>query len=194
MGYIINGATKEALAATKTESSSKPFPFLPGGKWANYTARVVKVEEAIDATGNGNDQIMVRVQNGEYECRLYVSIDPSRVGPNCQNVQETIQRNLDRLLKLGKALDIIVTRGNNLEIEPKAFDKAIGKIVSIGVAGAVENGRPKLNAKNYQIINTSFVGLAPELLPVAVPTWAQGAASQGSTASVQDFGGADIPF
>jgi hypothetical protein len=189
MGYPITGATKEAYDKTSIESSgTRPFPFV-SGKWTNHTAEVVSVETQSDQSGNGNDQIVIKARNGQHECRLYVSLDPTITGPNCKNVSEQIQKNMDRLLKVGKALDIIGWKGQVAEIEPRFFVKAEGKIIEIGIQGAVNpDGSPKMNQKGYQTINTSFSGIAKALLPVVEPV---GTVS-GSTAkpSYAD----DIPF
>lgn len=168
MGIPIPGATREDFDKTKTETGSKPFPFITN-KWTNYTAEVSLVEIATDQSGNGNDQLVIRAKNGEYECRIYVNLDPNHVGPACTNVTEQVQKNIDRLLKVGKCLEIITWKGNTPEIEPKLFKQATGKIIEIGIQGAVDQyGQPKKNQKGYQVINTTFGGLARELKPVVV--------------------------
>lgn len=167
MGIPIPGATREAFEATRTATSSKPFPFV-SGKWTNHTAEVASVEISHDESGRGNDQVVVRARNGEHECRIYVSLDPNQVGPNTPNPQEAIQRNVDRLMKLGKVLDVAVWKGNAMEIEPKLFPKAVGKVIEIGIQGAVDRTtrQPLMNKKGYQIINTTLSGAARELRPV----------------------------
>ncbi len=200
MGIPISGATREDFDKTKTESGAKPFPFVTG-KWTNYTAQVVAVDISIDDSGNGNDQIVIRARNGEYESRIYISLDPKQVGPNCQNVAEQVQKNIDRLLKVGKALEIITWKGNTPEIEPTLFKKAVGKLIEIGVQGAADQyGQPKKNQRGYQIINTSFSGIARELLPVVAPSGHQASPQRptGSTPppppSAGGYGDDDIPF
>lgn len=195
MGYPITGATREAYDKTSTEASGmRPFPFV-SGKWTNYTAEVVSVETAIDQSGNGNDQIVVKARNGQHECRLYVSLDPSITGPNCKNVPEQVQKNVDRLLKVGKALEIISFKGQSAEIEPGLFRKAEGKLIEIGVQGAVnQDGTPKMNTKGYQVINTSFSGLAKALVPVVEPVGVVAASSGAPATPPKTNYDDDIPF
>lgn len=200
MGIPIPGATREDFDKTRTESGSKPFPHL-SGKWTNHTAQVASVEISVDQK-NGNDQLVIRARNGEYECRIYVGLDPNRVGPDCQDINQAVQSNIDRLLKVGKCLEIITWKGNTPEIEPKLFKQATGKLIEFGIQGAVDKyGRPKINDRGYQSINTSFSGIARELRDVVTPTGA-GSASPAHPAgtppqtppAAAQYGSQDIPF
>jgi len=203
MGIPIPGTSREHYDATKTESGSKPFPFL-SGKWVNYTAEVVSVELSVDQSGKGNDQMVIKAANDGYECRIFISLDPNQVGPMCQNREKAIQGNIDRLLKAGKVLDVITWKGNSPEIEPKLFPKAKGRLISFGISGALDQyNRPKVNAKGYQQINTSLNGLAKVLEPVVLPAGYQAPAPRPSVPppaapsgapSPLDYGSTDIPF
>lgn len=170
MGIPIPGATREQYEATKTEAGGRPFPFVPK-TWTNYTAKVDEVTLQADQNGNGNDQMVIRASNGGYAVRLYISLDPSQVGPNCTDRDKAVQGNLDRLLKAGKALDVIVAGPRGVEIEPKRFPQATGKIISFGISGAVnQDGSQKMNQKGYPVPNTSLNGTVPALLPVTEPS------------------------
>jgi hypothetical protein len=200
MGIPIPGATRAQFEATKTEGGSKPFPFVSKA-WTNHTAKVSEVTLQADTSGNGNDQMVIRASNEGHEVRLYVSLDPNKVGPGCTDVQKAIQGNVDRLLKAGKCLGLIAWQGNTPTIEPSLFAQAKGKVISFGISGAVDQyGRPKVNAKGYQTINTSLNGLAPELTPVVAPSGYQaaGRAAAGGPPppppSEAEYGGSDIPF
>lgn len=169
MSYPIPGATRQDYESASVEASTRPFPYVTG-KWTNHTAEVAALDVQIDQSGAGNDQIVIKARNGEYESRIYISLDPRQVGPNCADQQAQIQKNVDRLLKVGKALEIIGWKGNDPVIDPKLFKNAVGKIIEIGIQGAADaSGYPKENKRGYQILNTSFSGIAQALKPVVAP-------------------------
>lgn len=166
MGIPIPTATRQQLDSVNTEAMSGkgPFPFVPK-TWRNYTAAVTSVD--IDAE---TDQIVVKAENGDYQVRIYQNLDPTKTGPGCTDIAAAQEKNLANLLKLGKSLGFIVEKGQGLEVEPKNFAKAKGKIISFGIIQAESGGVPKVSAKGYPVPKVVFSGIAPELKPV--PTYA----------------------
>lgn len=189
MGIPIPGANRAQFDSTTTEAATgtRPFPFI-AGKWLNYTARVDEVSIAPDNSGAGNDQLLIKASNGAYAVRFYLNLDPSNLGPTFSgNRDEATQKNLDRLTKAAKCLDIATWTARGMEIEPKQFHKAEGKIISFGIIHATNQatGKPAFNAKGYPKPSTNFNGLhrVQELEPVVEPLGFQQqspAPSQGS--------------
>lgn len=166
----IPGANKSAYDSTSTDakSSKGPFPFN-AATWSNYTATVTEVSMVRDESEAANDQIVVKAENGPYQVRFYVNVDPLRVGPNCTDVPKAVGKNLDRLLLIGKALGFLVTKGESVSIDTAKFAQAEGKVIAFGIIQAQDAAKhPKVNAKGYAVPATIFNGLAKTMVPVIV--------------------------
>lgn len=167
----IQGANKATYDSTTTDakSSKGPFPFN-ANTWSNYTATVTEVTLQIDESEDQNDQIVVKAENGNYGVRFYVGVDPLKVGPNCTDVPKAVSKNLDKLLLIGKALGILVTKGESVSIDTSKFPQAAGKVIAFGIIQAQDRNRqPKVNAKGYAVPAVIFNGLAQKMVPVIAP-------------------------
>lgn len=166
----VSGVNKTAYDQTNTDakSSKGPFPFN-AASWSNYTATVTEVSIQVDESETANDQIVVKAENGPYQVRFYVNVDPLKVGPNCIDIPKAVSKNLDKLLLIGKALGFLVTKGENVSIDTSKFAQAEGKVVAFGIIQAQDAAkRPKVNAKGYAVPATIFNGLAKTMVQVIV--------------------------
>jgi hypothetical protein len=180
MGIPIPSITREELEATNGEAGLRLFPFV-SGKWTAHTAEVVSVEVM---EGKLTDFLVVKGRNGEYGVRIAVQLDPDHISNDYgQDTTKQKERNKDKLLKLLAAFGLAVFKGSRVELDPSRFPKTVGRVFSFSIQGAEDGGRPKMNERGYQVVNTSFKGTVAALLPVVVPDAASPEPSVSSTAT-----------
>ena len=166
MSYPIPFVTREHLEEPSPRAGLRCFPFA-SGRWVTHTAQVVSIEIV---KGRLTDFLVVKGRNGQHGVRISVSLEPSYApNANGQDKDQLTAKNTERLVRILKAFGLAVFDDGGAWLEPVRFDSAVGEVFSFSIIGATEDGLPKYNDRGHQRTYVAFRGLAPMLLPVAVP-------------------------
>ena len=95
----------------------------------------------------------------EFSGEVLINLDPTRVAPNCTNVEKVQQQNLESLLRAIKILDC----ATNGQLDTAKLEKAHGQVVEII---AKHKGIRQHEGRYYHKVTLLLTGTAPDLTPV----------------------------